>query len=679
MSQEPSQQRLLPKPKPQLLLPPAPEQPRLPPADVHPALPPGRSPLALPPGRSPLALPPGQAHPALPPGKSPLLLPPPKTPLLLPPASDAANKASDAFGKAAAEVRPDNAQNLGQRAAESGKTNQSPGNQNAALDQAVKNAPPQAQQEVLKGAVENAKTAETPSQKTQVVQNTVNAAVESADPKGALQEVAKAGANDPSLKTTDAANPAPGNTSPAPDATHSTPDATNSTPNTQSAPGADANSGNTIGKSILGRFLGGVNLYGDITSAIGKFKDGSENNNPVSTVAGWLNVAKGALDLGSMGQQEANFLTTNLGDVGSKAWRFLSNTTVGDAASGLAQMGKNGLSKLGSALTKPLQLADITQGASSLWQGTRNVVGSTVSAAGDFLKEGGSQFLDEVGFNKGSMAPITDALGGAFRYAKNTSVTQALGDAGHGLGSLMNSGGDALRSAWQFANKPLNFGDMWSGLKGGFNTAKTEIGAFGKTADPGKFGTAANVLGGVLTSIDQYGNSNAETTAGKSISATGAGVTNFLFNQGMPVTAVVDSLLGLGLGQINEKNADGSVDATRNGVKNSTIGNTLNKSIDTVTSLGEGILTGETGGMEKTHEALKRGDGGMLLQGASAAGDSIAALTSGDPRAVSDFAEASQRGDYGFVGQFGAALGEGLANPGAVVDFYKDAISGWFR
>lgn len=663
MSQEPSQQRLLPPPKPQLLLPPAPQHPLLPPVQMQPALPPGRSPLALPPG---------PAHPALPPGRSPLLLPPPKTPLLLPPPSDAANKASDAFGKAAAEVRPDNAQNLGQRAAESGKGSGSPGSQNAALDQAVKHAPPQAQGEVLKGAVESAKTAETPGQKTQVVQNAVNAAVESADPKTALQEVAKAGASDPSLTSTDAASPAPAGSSPAPDAANAAPDA-------NPAPAADAAGGSTIGKSILGRFLGGVNLYGDITGAISKFKDGSENNNPMSTVSGWLNVAKGALDLGSMGPQEAKFLTTNLGDVAGPAWRYLKNTNVGDAASDVLQMAKSGLSKIGPALTKPLGMADIAQGASSLWQGTRNVVGSTLSATGSFLKEGGTQFLDEVGFNKGSMAPITDALGGAFRYAKNTSVTQALGDAGRGMGSLMNSGGDALRSAWQFANKPLNFGEMWNGAKGGLRSAKNQVSAFGKTPDPGKFGTAANVAGGLITAVDQFGSSNAETTAGKTVSATGAGVTNFLFNQGMPVTAVVDSLLGLGLGQIDEKNADGSVDATRNGVKNSTIGNTLNKSIDTITSLGEGLITGETGGMEKTHEALKRGDGGMLLQGASAAGDSIAALTSGDANAVSDFAEASQRGDYGFIGQFGAALGEGLADPGSVVDFYKDAISGWFR
>jgi hypothetical protein len=629
----------------------------------------------LPPGRSPLALPPGPAHPMLPPARSPLALPPGRSPLALPPASDAANQASDSFGKAAAEVRPDNAQTLGQRAADTGKGSQSPGKQNAALDQAVKNAPPQAQSEVLKGAVESAKTADTPAQKAQGVQDAVNAAVESSNPKGALQEVAKAGASDPSLSSPDAAKPAQSNTSPAPDATPATP----ATPDSQSAPGADAAGGNTIGKSILGRFLGGVNLYGDITGAINKFKDGSENNNPTSTVSGWLNLAKGALDLGSMGQQEANFLTTNLGDVGGKAWRYLSNTTVGDAASSLFQMGKNGLGQIGSALTKPLQLADITQGASSLWQGTRSVVGSTLSAGRDFLKEGGSQFLDEIGFSKGPMSMVPEALSGAFQYAKNTSVTQALGDAGHGLGSLMNSGGDALRSAWQFANKPLNFGEMWNGAKTGLSSARSQVSAFGKTPDPGKFGTAANVLGGVLTGIDQYGSSNAETTAGKSVSATGAGVTNFLFNQGLPVTAVVDSLVGLGLGQIDEKNADGSINATRNGVKNSTIGNTLNKSIDTITSLGEGLITGETGGMEKTHEALKRGDGGMLLQGASAAGDSIAALTSGDSRAVSDFAEASQRGDYGFIGQFGAALGEGLADPGSVVDFYKDAISGWFR
>jgi len=677
MSHEPSPQRLLPKPKPVPLLPPAPEHPMLPAPEVRPALPPGRSPLALPPAQVHPALPPGPMHPALPPGRSPLLLPPPKTPLMLPPPSDAANKASEALGRAATDVRPENAQNLGQRAAESGKGNLNPGGQNPALDQAVKNAPPQAQQQVLKGAVESAKTADTPAQKSQGVQNAVNAAVESNDPKGALQEVAKAGASDPSLQTAEPANKAPTNST-APESPHATPDAAHSAPDAaNSAPDAAGNS--TIGKSILGRFLGGVNLYGDITGAISKFKDGSENNNPLSTVSGWLNVAKGALDLGSMGQQEANFLTTNLGDVGSKAWRFLSNTTVGDAASSVFQMGRTGLSQLGSALTKPLSMADVAQGASSLWQGTRNVVGSTVNAAGSFLKEGGTAFLDEVGFNKGSMAPITDALGGAFRYAKNTSVTQALGDAGHGLGSLMNSGGDALRSAWQFANKPLNFGEMWTGVKNGVGAAKSEIGAFGKTADAGKFGTAANVVGGLLTGIDQFSGSNAETTAGKTVSATGAGVTNFLFNQGMPVTAVVDSLLGLGLGQINEKNADGSTDATRNGVKNSTIGNTLNKSIDTITSLGEGLITGETGGMEKTHEALKRGDGGMLLQGASAAGDSIAALTSGDSRAVSDFAEASQRGDYGFVGQFGAALGEGLADPGSVVDFYKDAISGWFR
>lgn len=114
--------------------------------------------------------------------------------------------------------------------------------------------------------------------------------------------------------------------------------------------------------------------------------------------------------------------------------------------------------------------------------------------------------------------------------------------------------------------------------------------------------TALNVAGGVLTGVSQYQNSDAQSTAGRTTSATGAGSLAVAVGARHPYLAAADAAASL-LGAPE------------------TPSNVLNRSIDTITTVGEGLITGDTRGMENLHQRNLRGDHGPVFQAAAEAGE----------------------------------------------------------
>lgn len=115
-------------------------------------------------------------------------------------------------------------------------------------------------------------------------------------------------------------------------------------------------------------------------------------------------------------------------------------------------------------------------------------------------------------------------------------------------------------------------------------------------------GNVLNVAGGVLTGVDQYNNSNAQTTVGRTTSATGAGSLAVAVGARHPYLAAADAAANL-LGAPE------------------TPSNVLNRSVDTIATVGEGLITGDTRGMESLHQRNLRGDHGPVFQAAAEAGD----------------------------------------------------------
>lgn len=114
--------------------------------------------------------------------------------------------------------------------------------------------------------------------------------------------------------------------------------------------------------------------------------------------------------------------------------------------------------------------------------------------------------------------------------------------------------------------------------------------------------SALNVAGGVLTGVSQYQNSNAQSTAGRTVSATGAGSLAVAVGARHPYLAAADAAASL-LGSPE------------------TPSNVLNRSVDTIATVGEGLITGDTRGMESLHQRNLRGDHGPVFQAAAEAGE----------------------------------------------------------
>jgi hypothetical protein len=286
-------------------------------------------------------------------------------------------------------------------------------------------------------------------------------------------------------------------------------------------------------------------------------------------------------------------------------------------------------------------------------------------------------------FDIGSMGEteakfLTSSLGSIYKQA---------GAVMHNLGSMGSSVSDTIQS---FASKgaggmlddTLKFGRSGLGKLnslGSWAAAETLGKTVGKDAvkatDPfldigkaargtskmNKFGAAANVLGAGSTMLDQWDNSSGQTRVGKEVSSFGAGVTNYAFNQGLPLVAVLDSLWGMGTKAF-------STDET---LQKTTIGTTLNQSWDTAAVATEGAvdyLTNgfdmskvNTAGMEKKSQELRSGGGGYVMKEATQTGDALAGLYGGDAAEREATIEKNRSGENGVVAREAAGTGEALA------------------
>lgn len=121
-------------------------------------------------------------------------------------------------------------------------------------------------------------------------------------------------------------------------------------------------------------------------------------------------------------------------------------------------------------------------------------------------------------------------------------------------------------------------------------------------------GTGLNVAGSVLTAVVQYRDSTATTVVGKAVDAAGAGALDWGLGTIHPAVPVVDKFVGL----VFEHGL---------GVKGVSIADNLNTSVRSIVTVTEGVLTGDTSGMESFHERSLAGEYTPVFRWASEAGD----------------------------------------------------------
>lgn len=215
-----------------------------------------------------------------------------------------------------------------------------------------------------------------------------------------------------------------------------------------------------------------------------------------------------------------------------------------------------------------------------------------------------------------------------------------------------------------------HMGSSMSGMPMSYGDSQREMRLFRQQAGQlrkaqGRANTAATVRGGqqalgrtlsaggvAMSAVQGATDTGVSTTEGRVLNGVAQGGLNVLAGKAVPPpVAVADTLVSLTMKSALGENLD-------NGLRNTSISGTLSDSVTAVSSLTEAVR-GETEGAERFHEESLRGDRGAILQGASAAGEAIQSVVSGN---TADYVERAERGDYGVVAQFGNALGEGLYN-----------------
>lgn len=135
-------------------------------------------------------------------------------------------------------------------------------------------------------------------------------------------------------------------------------------------------------------------------------------------------------------------------------------------------------------------------------------------------------------------------------------------------------------------------------------------------------GGALNIAAGALTAVDQFQRSEAQSTVARTASAGGAGTLAVAVGARHPYFAAADAAAQL-LGAPD------------------TPSNIINRSVDTIATVGEGVVTGDIRGMDSLHQSNLRGDNGPVFQAAAEAGDFWA-----------------EHGVVGGLSEFGGAVGD---------------------
>lgn len=190
-------------------------------------------------------------------------------------------------------------------------------------------------------------------------------------------------------------------------------------------------------------------------------------------------------------------------------------------------------------------------------------------------------------------------------------------------------------------------------------TANLETAAQRTAATAGRINTAGKVLGvagGALTAVDQGLNSSAQSTAGKVTSGTLAGTASYAVGATHPYLAAADAVAGLA----------GSPE---------TPSNVLNKSIDTLVTVGEAAVTRDTRGLDQLHQRNLSGQNGPVFQTAAGVGEQYAgiidAVTTGDTRTLDNLHQRNLSGQNGGLMKVAAEAGDYWAENGVVGGLQK--------
>jgi hypothetical protein len=163
-------------------------------------------------------------------------------------------------------------------------------------------------------------------------------------------------------------------------------------------------------------------------------------------------------------------------------------------------------------------------------------------------------------------------------------TTREVSDAANGGNSILNAAGDVAKDAYSSLVKS----DVSDALE--------------------RNGSTFDLVGTGVSAWDQYTGSNAQTTMGKILDATGAAEVSIMVGAN-PITAIPDTAL-------NYLSDAGILP----GADKYSISGTLNTSFDVISTEGEALLSGDTEGLLQLEEHLLNGDRGKVFQLAAEAG-----------------------------------------------------------
>jgi hypothetical protein len=161
--------------------------------------------------------------------------------------------------------------------------------------------------------------------------------------------------------------------------------------------------------------------------------------------------------------------------------------------------------------------------------------------------------------------------------------------------------------------------------KGADEAAEAFVPAVNKATTLGRVSKALPWVVAAESAHEEYKDSSAQTMPGKLVDAGLAGATNFAMTK-TPL-GLVDAgmgLLGSGLSWGGEKLGVGGMQDAGGWLKHNKPGHSLAAGLGGAVTAAEGLITGDSTGMEKWNQESLQGKHGMILQGYSQIGNAMA-------------------------------------------------------
>jgi hypothetical protein len=231
----------------------------------------------------------------------------------------------------------------------------------------------------------------------------------------------------------------------------------------------------------------------------------------------------------------------------------------------------------------------------------------------------GKQAHDYVEQLEGAIEPFSEAYmpGGLSAGKLNAEMLEGLGGVGNSSLAREVAMGTPSQAQWQ---------EILAANKGATEAAEKELGpALSKAGMWHKAETGLGLLAAAGAAHEEYNDSSCQTTAGKSVDAALAGGTNFALTK-TPL-ALVDGAMGLagsGLSWGGEKLGLGGMKDAGDFLKHNKPGHSLAAGLGGAVTAVEGLITGDSKGMENWNKESLAGNHGMILQGFSQIGNLMA-------------------------------------------------------